>query len=186
MKTKTKQITITAIMLALSIIVIEFLKLPASIAGQTVVVSGSLINLILIIDTLYCGLLSGVLLSLIIPVFSFVLTGAPVISAVPLILPCIMVGNIVLILFAWFVRGKKIELNLLPLSLVAGSFAKAGVMTLLIVNWVLPQFGGKLPDATMNVAKVTYSSTQLIAGLVGTFLTCIIWPVMKMGLKRIR
>ena len=130
MKLKTKQITVTAVMIALSIVVIQFIKAPLMIAGQSVAISGALINLILIIDTLYCGLVSGVILSVIIPVFSFILTQSPLISAVPVILPCIMIGNIVFVLFAWFVRNKKIELNLLPLSLVVGSIAKAGIMTL--------------------------------------------------------
>ena len=142
MKLKTKQITVTAVMIALSIVVIQFIKAPLMIAGQSVAISGALINLILIIDTLYCGLVSGVILSVIIPVFSFILTQSPLISAVPVILPCIMIGNIVFVLFAWFVRNKKIELNLLPLSLVVGSIAKAGIMTLLIVQWAIPQFGG--------------------------------------------
>ena len=186
MKINTKQITVTAIMLALSIVVIQFIKLPLSISGQSVGISGALINLIIIIDTLYCGLLSGMLLAIIIPVLSFILTASPIISSVPLILPCIMLGNAILVLFAWFVRGKKLELNLMPLSLVAGSFAKAGVMSLLIVKWVLPQFGGNLPDKVINMAKVTYSSTQLIAALLGTFLACIIWPVLKLGLKKIK
>lgn len=186
MKINTKQITVTAIMLALSIIVIQFIKLPLSVSGQSVGLSGALINLILIIDTLYCGLLSGMLLSIIIPVLSFVLTASPIISAVPWILPCIMIGNAVLVLFAWFVRGKKLELNLMPISLVAGSIAKAGVMSLLIVNWVLPHFGGSLSAKMMTAAKVTYSSTQLIAGLLGTFLACIVWPVLKLALKKIK
>lgn len=186
MKSKTKQITITAVMLALSIVVIQFIKLPLSISGQSVGFSGALINLILIVDTLYCGLVSGIFLSLIIPVLSFVLTASPVISSVPLILPCIMIGNVVFVLFAWFVRGKKFELNLMPLSLVAGSFAKAGIMSLLIVNWVIPNFGTVLPAKALGMIKVTYSSTQLIAALLGTFLACIIWPVMKMALKKFR
>lgn len=186
MKINTKQLTVTAIMLALSIAVIQFIKSPLSIAGQSFAISGALINMILIIDTLYCGLLSGMLLAIIVPVFSFVLTASPIISAVPLILPCIMIGNAVIVLFAWFVRGKKLELNIMPISLVAGSFAKSGVMALLIVNWVLPQFGGNLPNATINMAKVTYSSTQLIAALIGTFFACIVWPVLKLAVKRIK
>jgi hypothetical protein len=186
MKIKTKQITVTAIMLALSLAVIQFIKLPLSISGQSVGISGALINLIIIVDTLYCGLLSGMLLAIIIPVLSFVLTASPIISSVPIILPCIMIGNAVLVLFAWFVRGKKLELNLMPLSLVIGSFAKAGIMTLLIVKWALPQFGGNLPAKVINMAKITYSSTQLIAALLGTFLACIIWPVLKIALKRIK
>ena len=55
MKLKTKHITVTAVMIALSIVVIQFIKAPLMIAGQNVAISGALINLILIIDTLYCG-----------------------------------------------------------------------------------------------------------------------------------
>lgn len=186
MKINTKQITVTAIMLALSVVVIQFVKLPLSISGQSIGISGALINLILIIDTLYCGLLSGMLLAIIIPVLSFVLTASPIISAVPWILPCIMLGNAVLVLFAWFVRGKKLEANLLPISLVAGAFAKAGVMSLFIIKWVLPHFGGNLPAEIYNMAKVTYSSTQVIAGLIGAFLACVVWPVLKLALKQIK
>ena len=51
MKLKTKQITVTAVMIALSIVVIQFIKAPLMIAGQSVAISGALINLILIIDT---------------------------------------------------------------------------------------------------------------------------------------
>ena len=81
MKLKTKQITVTAVMIALSIVVIQFIKAPLMIAGQSVAISGALINLILIIDTLYCGLVSGIILSVIIPVFSFILTQSPHLSS---------------------------------------------------------------------------------------------------------
>ena len=173
MKLKTKQITVTAVMIALSIVVIQFIKAPLMIAGQSVAISGALINLILIIDTLYCGLVSGIILSVIIPVFSFILTQSPLISAVPVILPCIMIGNIV-------------ELNLLPLSLVVGSIAKAGIMTLLIVQWAIPQFGASLAPKMVTMAKVTYSTTQLVAALFGSFLAIIIWPIVRVAVKGIK
>ena len=185
MKLKTKHITVTAVMIALSIVVIQFIKAPLMIAGQNVAISGALINLILIIDTLYCGLVSGIILSVIIPVFSFILTQSPLISAVPVILPCIMIGNIVFVLFA-FVRNKKIELNLLPLSLVVGSIAKAGIMTLLIVQWAIPQFGASLAPKMVTMAKVTYSTTQLVAALFGSFLAIIIWPIVRVAVKGIK
>mgnify|MGYP002792722556 FL=1 len=138
MKMKTKTITVTAIMIALCVVV-QLLKTPG-----TLPITGGLINLILIIDTLYCGLLSGVIVSVVAPVTSFIITQSAIISTVPMILPFIMLGNIVIVLFAWFVRGKKLELNLLPLSLVTGSFAKWAVMNLLIVKWVIPTFGSHL------------------------------------------
>ncbi|MFR6560753.1 MAG: ECF transporter S component [Eubacterium ventriosum] len=175
MKLKTKHITVTAVMIALSIVVIQFIKAPLMIAGQNVAISGALINLILIIDTLYCGLVSGIILSVIIPVFSFILTQSPLISAVPVILPCIMIGNIVFVLFAWFVRNKKIELNLLPLSLVVGSIAKAGIMTLLIVQWAIPQFGASLaPENGYNGKSYIFYNTVSSSALLVHSYTIII------------
>ena len=97
-----------------------------------------------------------------------------------------MIGNIVFVLFAWFVRNKKIELNLLPLSLVVGSIAKAGIMTLLIVQWAIPQFGASLAPKMVTMAKVTYSTTQLVAALFGSFLAIIIWPIVRVAVKGIK
>ena len=183
MKMRTRTLTVTAVMIALCII-IQFFKAPSFM--YSVYIIGGLINLILIVDTLYCGIVSGLIVAAITPITSFIITGAPIIAAVPMILPCIMAGNIVIVMFAWFVRCKKLELNLLPISLVAGSIAKWGVMTLLIVKWVLPSFGKGLNPAVYKTAAITYSTTQLIAALVGTAFACIIWPIVRLGVKRSR
>ncbi len=180
MKMRTRTITVTAIMVALCVVV-QLFKNPG-----TIPITGGLINLILIIDTLYCGLLSGIILSAVAPITSFIITQSPIIASVPMILPFIMIGNIVIILFAWAVRYKKLELNLLPASLVAGSFAKWAVMTLFIVKWVLPSFGLDLAPKMYKLAVVTYSTTQLYAALFGTALACIIWPIVRLGIKRNR
>lgn len=180
MKMKTRTITVTAIMVALCVVV-QLFKNPG-----TIPITGGLINLIIIIDTLYCGLVSGIILSAVAPITSFIITQSPIIAAVPMILPFIMVGNMVLVIFVWIIRCKKLELNLLPLSLVAGSIAKWGVMTLSIVKWILPTFGSDLAPKMYNMAAVTYSTTQLYAALVGTALACIIWPILKLGVKRSR
>lgn len=180
MKMKTRTITVTAIMVALCVVV-QLFKNPG-----TIPVTGGLINMIIIIDTLYCGLTSGIIISIVAPITSFIITQSPMIASVPMILPFIMIGNVVIVLFAWAVRCKKLELNLLPLSLVAGSFAKWGVMTLSIVQWVLPVFGTDLSPKMKTVAATTYSTTQLYAALAGTALTCIIWPIIKLGVKRSR
>lgn len=181
MKMKTRTVAVTAIMIALCIVV-QLFKNPG-----TIPVTGGLINLILIIDTLYCGLVSGVIISIIAPITSFIITGSPVIAAVPMLLPCIMIGNIVIVIFAWIIRCKKLELNLLPISLVAGSFAKWGAMTLLIVKWVLPFYGKTaLAPKAYNIASVTYSTTQLYSALLGTALACIIWPIVRLAVKRNR
>ena len=183
MKMKTKTITVTAVMIALCIVV-QLFKNP--MIPYLTYITGGLINLILIIDTLYCGFPSGVLLSIITPITAFIITASPIMAAVPAIIPCIMIGNVVIVFFAWLVRGRKTELNLMPISLVAGSFAKYGIMTLLIVKWVLPGFGSALAPRLYHSAAVIYSTTQLIAALAGTALACIIWPIVRLGIKKRR
>lgn len=71
-----------------------------------------------------------------------------------------MIGNIVFVSFCLVCKKQKNELNLLPLSLVVGSIAKAGIMTLLIVQWAIPQFGASLAPKMVTMAKVTYSTTR--------------------------
>lgn len=181
MKLKTKQITLTAIMLALSIVIIYFIKRPLQLAGVSVALSGMLINLILLIVVMYSGIGSGIITSILIPIISFILSGVSVISTVPLILPCIMLGNIVYIIFPFFVRGTKRELNLFPLMLALGCIAKYLVMYFLIVVLLLPT--AQLSAEKLHNASITYSTTQLIAGFGGAVLAVIIWPSVRLAVK---
>lgn len=183
MKLRTRTIIVTIAAIVISII-LQLIHFPSFM--YTYYIIGGLINLILILDTLYCGLISGLVVAIVIPITSFIATGSSIIATVPMILPCIMIGNSVLVLFAWFVRCKKIELNLLPISLVAGSFAKWGLMILLVVKWALPNFGKGLSSTVYRNATITYSKTQLITALVGTAFACIIWPIARLVIKRSR
>lgn len=177
MKIKTKHLTVTAMMLALCIIV-QFFKSPS-----LTLFTGSMVNLAIIINTLYCGLAYGTILAVIAPITAFLITGAPLIAACPLILPCIMIGNEVMVVAAWIARGRKKEDFLLPLSLIVGSFLKAGIMALLILGVVIPVFGTALKEPQIIAARTAYSTTQLIAALIGTVLTCIIWRILKIAVK---
>ncbi len=78
---RTRTITVTAVMIALCIAV-QFFKVPTF--AYSIYVIGGLINLILIIDTLYCGIVSGIIVSAVAPITSFIITGSPVIAAVPM------------------------------------------------------------------------------------------------------
>ena len=61
-----------------------------------------------------------------------------------------------------------------------------GVMTLSIVKWILPTFGLNLAPKMYKMAAATYSLTQLYAALAGTALACVIWPIVRLGIKRNR
>ena len=91
MKLKTRQITVTAILLAICI-VSQFFK------NLNVYITGSIINAALILTTVYAGLACGIILSVITPITSFFITGSPIMAAIPAMFPCIMIGNIILVL----------------------------------------------------------------------------------------
>ena len=84
----TKQIAVTGIFLALAICS-QFFK------NASVFLTGSIINLLLLLTVYYAGLGCALLLGVITPLTSFLITGSPLIAAVPLILPGIMLGNAV-------------------------------------------------------------------------------------------
>ena len=88
MKITTKQITTTAVLLAICI-VSQFFK------NTSVYITGPIINACLIIAALGAGMACGIILSVITPVTSFLITGSPIMSAIPAIIPCVMIGNII-------------------------------------------------------------------------------------------
>lgn len=99
MKIKTKQITVTAIMLAICL-VSQFFK------NLSVYITGPVINAALILTVLYAGMACGIILSIITPITSFFITGSPVMAAIPAMLPCIMIGNIILVVCVGLLRKK--------------------------------------------------------------------------------
>ena len=85
MKIQTKQITVTAIMLAICIIS-QFFK------TLSVYITGPIVNAALILTVLYAGTVCGIILSIITPITSFFITGTPIMAVIPAMFPCIMVG----------------------------------------------------------------------------------------------
>ena len=177
MKISTKQIAIGGVLLAL-MIASQFLK------NISVFITGPIVNLILIIATLSVGLGMGVILSVIAPITSFLITGAPVMKAVPLIIPAVMVGNIIICVAAWFFYYRLNFKGKLPAGLVVGSVFKFLFMTAVIVKFLLPTFGTALPEKAIVVASNTFSFVQLITALIGSALACAVWALAGKQLKR--
>ncbi len=99
MRVNVRLLCRTALLLALCI-ASQFLK------NTSVYITGSIVNAILILATLSCGFLSGAAISVIAPLTSWWITGSPLISAIPLLLPCIMLGNLLLVAFVWVFSSK--------------------------------------------------------------------------------
>ena len=118
MKLKTKQITVTAIMLAICIIS-QFFK------NLSVYITGPVINAALILTAIYAGLACGIILSIITPITSFFITGMPVMAAVPALFPCIIIGNVILVVMVALLRNKFGKTAGLPVSIGIGAILKA-------------------------------------------------------------
>lgn len=125
MKITTKQITTTAVLLAICI-VSQFFK------NTSVYITGPVINACLILAVLSVGIPCGIILSVITPVTSFFITGSPIIGAIPAIMPCIMAGNAILVLGVGLVTKKCKGNGGLIAGMAAGSVVKALFMGIVI------------------------------------------------------
>ena len=102
-KVLTTRIAVTAMMLALCIVSQIFKNL-------SVYITGPIINACLIITTLLGGGVCGSILAVITPVTAYFISGSPIISVIPAIMPCIMGGNLILV-WATAVFFRKIRKN---------------------------------------------------------------------------
>lgn len=172
MKITTKQITTTAALLAICI-VSQFFK------NASVYITGPVVNACLILAVLSAGVTCGIILSVITPVTAFFISGSPIMSAIPAIIPCVMVGNIILVLSVGMI-SKKIKGNGgLVAGMAAGSVLKALFMGIVIAWLLIPSLIPAAMEAKMAVFQTTFSITQLITALIGSVYAFIIWIPLK-------
>lgn len=168
MKIRTKQITVTAIMLAICILS-QFFK------NLSVYITGPIINAALILTVLYAGTVCGIILSIITPITSFFITGSPIMAAIPAMFPCIMIGNIILVLCVGLLRTKFGTKAGLPISIGIGAVLKAAFMGILISLIILPV---KM-QPMLHALQLQFSLTQLITAIIGGVYAVIIAAVLK-------
>ena len=168
MKLKTRQITVTAILLAICI-VSQFFK------NVSVYLTGPIINAALILTTVYAGLACGIILSIITPITSFFITGSPIMAAIPAMFPCIIIGNAILVLVVALLHKKFGEKAGLPVSVVIGAVLKALFMGILISLNMLP---AKM-QPMLHVLQLQFSVTQLITALIGGVYAIIILAILQ-------
>lgn len=170
----TKSLVTAAAILAICIIS-QFFK------NTSVFITGPIINACLVIATLTSSWQYGLILSIILPITSYFITGSPIIGAVPVIMPLIMLGNTVMILFVdIFTKRTKSGINVLIGSLL-GAIVKGLVMGVTISNLAIPFF---ITEASplfkkIDTFKFTFSTAQIITGLIGGVLAYLIWMPLK-------
>ena len=184
-KPLTKQIAVTAVLLAVCI---------ASQIFKTfsVYITGPIINLCLILAAVTAGLMWGIILAVITPVTAFIIASSPVMNAVPGIIPLIMLGNAVLVVMVHFlfkpaISGEGSFINVRSVIMaVLSALAKGCFMGLTISLWLLPTF---IPEASpirekMPVFQTTFSITQFVTALIGFVYFFIIWKPLKSVLNK--
>ena len=173
-KTNTHALVQTAILLAICI-GSQFLK------NLSVYITGPIVNTCLILCVLTAGVGWAVILSVITPVTSFIITGSPIMSAIPLIIPCVMIGNIILVVtIAVFIK-KSNKKYILPISMIVGGILKSLFMGVVIALVIIPNMLPEKMLGMMGVFQTTFSVTQLITALIGSVYAYVIWiPVKKL------
>lgn len=169
----TKTIARTAILLAICIFFQVF-------KGISVYISGPMVNLILVFAALSCGLAAGLIIAIVTPLSALIIGATPVLTLMPVMIPVIMVGNCIIVLFAWAFRSR-----LLVLGIGLGAVCKAAFLWLTVWYAVIPVFGKALPPKMVPVIKTTFSVTQLITALIGGYLALLIYwrlrPMLSAG-----
>lgn len=181
MNKKLRQITETAVMLALLVALQAWTK-PM---GQ--LVTGSFVNAVLAVTVLFAGCGSGLIVALISPVLAYLLGIAPQILTVP----AIMVGNALFVTVLHFMAGKRPAS--VPVRLgawLAAAAIKFAALYAIVVWLICGAFApalletGALKEPMLTALPATFSWMQLFTALIGGGAAMMIVPVLKKALKR--
>jgi len=179
MKTKPAIfITQTAVMLAL-LMGTQFITKPL---GQFV--TGSLVNLILLISVFIVGIRSGIIVAALSNFLAFLVGMGPVFIQ---IVPFVAVGNVLLVVIANLVRkhmtkGNVKDVLMSAAGLVAASIAKFLFLWLGLVMIALPFIPG-IKEQQIAMISAAFSWPQLVTALIGSALSMMIVPLLKRAIK---
>ena len=169
-KSKILWITRTAIFIAL-LIVLQAATMPL---GNTIV-TGSIVNLLLIVSVMICGLASGLSVAAVSPVMAKFLGIGPLWSLIPFI----VAGNIALVLLWHLIGNRNIgrRHTAYIIALVSAAAAKFLVLYVGIVRIAIPVILD-LPEQQAAVISSMFSFSQLITALVGGMVTSALLPTL--------
>ena len=166
MNQNIKWITQTALCTAFLIV----LQLLTSSFGNTLV-TGSFVNMVLIISLVMCGISTDITVAIVSPVFAKLIGIGPLWS----LIPCIVLGNISIILI-WYIFANKYKNDILAWLL--GAVTKFFVLYVGVVRFTIPILL-KLPEKKAIIISTAFSIPQLITALIGGGIALIIVPVLK-------
>ena len=156
---KTVWIIRTAVFIALLVV----LQAATAPLGNTIL-TGTLVNALLIVSVMTCGVMSGAVVAGISPIMAKLLGIGPLWGLIPFI----AAGNITLVL-VWFFcgnRGQGAKYSAGIVATVAAAAAKFCVLYLGIVKVAVPLLL-RLPEPQASVISGMFSLPQLLTALLG-------------------
>ena len=171
-------ITCTAAFIAL-LIVMQAATAPL---GNSIV-TGSIVNLLLVTSVMTCGLSSGLTVAAVSPVMAKFLGIGPLWSLIPFI----ATGNVALALLWHFIGNSSTRRKYAAYlaALLCASVTKFLVLYIGIVRIAVSLFLG-LPEAQAAVVSGMFSIPQLITALAGGALAIVIFPRVKRAIAIVR
>jgi len=166
-KLSVKKLVTTALLLALLIAVQQFRWIQQFFVGQYI--SGTLINAILIVAAVWVGLIPGIAIGILSPLFALLITPGPMMQALPQLVPVIMLGNTAIVVCSWVLRR-----NHLISGMALGSLVKAAIIWGGVSLLVVPLFGSGLPEPMRITVTTTWTFNQLITAFLGSYLVLLI------------
>lgn len=168
-------ITQTAVFIAL-LIVLQAVTAPL---GNTLI-TGTIVNMLLIVSVMTCGLTSGLTVAAISPIMAKLIGIGPF----WILIPFIAAGNIALV-SVWHSLGNRMyghPFTARIIALVTAAFVKFGVLYVGIVQVAVPILLG-LPEQQAAVISQLFSIPQLITALAGGALAFAILPTLKKAIR---
>ena len=186
---KALWITQTAMLIAL-IVLSQLLSkvIPPVVVGPfklSQLVTGSLVNLVLIIGAYVPGFSSAATAALISPILAAFFGIIP--GNLPQMVPVVMAGNIVIVLITWICfrashgLGKSGAVMLNILGIAAGASVKALVMWGATVKIIVPLF--HVASKLEKILVATVSVPQFVTAIIGGLVAIAVMPAMKPFMK---
>lgn len=173
-KKKILWITQTAVFIALLIV----LQAVTASLGNTMI-TGTVVNLLLIVSVMTCGLASGISVAAVSPVIAKLIGIGPF----WILIPFIAAGNIVLVLIWHFIGKKDTTRRYGPYfaAMTTAAVVKFLVIYIGVVKIAVPLLL-KLPEPQASVVSGAFSVPQLFTALAGGIIASIVLPNIKKAL----
>ncbi len=172
MKKRTLWITQTAVFLALLIVI----QAVTASFGSTLI-TGSMVNLILIVSLIIGGLSCGLTVALLSPIMAFILSIGPPFWQIILF---IALGNSILVATWYLIAGKQAEINVFAslFAAIMAALLKFGFLYVSVVKFVIPILL-QLPATKATVVGAAFAYPQLLTALIGGLLATLLLPTLK-------